>query len=85
MPKEYIYSSTFIPESSDCPAQPNVVKITWSREDAGGGVQMTVFKKDGTYESEHEKPMYMDLERHDINQLIRVLRRARDQAYGRNE
>ena len=29
--------------------------------------------------------MYVDLGRYEINQLIRILRRARDQAFGRDE
>lgn len=85
MPKEYIRSSKFEPETDEFPAQPITAKVTWAREDAGGHVQMTVFRNDGKYESEHELPMYMTLERYDINTLIRVLRRARDQAYGRDE
>jgi hypothetical protein len=85
MPKEYIYSTSFFPEDKDNPHLPIITKVTWSREEAGGHVQMTVFQRDGTYESEHEKPMYMTLERRDINELIRVLRRARDQAFGRDE
>lgn len=85
MPKEYIESAEFFPESDNSPRKPIKTKITWSREDAGGHVQMTVFRDEGTYQSEHELPMYMTLERSQINRMIRVLRRARDQAFGRDE
>jgi len=80
MPKEYIYGEPNLDGKTRQEA-----KVTWSPEDSGGIVQMTVFNSDGTYESEHEVPQYMTLDRSSINRLIKVLRRARDQAYGRDE
>lgn len=81
MPKEYIYGQDISPDGETR----QEAKITWSKEEDGGIVQMTVFRSDGTYESEHELPQYMTLERSTINRMINVLRRARDQAYGADQ
>lgn len=81
MPKEYIYGEEISPDGTTR----QEAKVTWSPVDSGGIVQMTVFKSDGTYRNEYELPQYMTLDRPAINRLIKVLRRARDQAYGRDE
>lgn len=94
MPKEYINGDDRNPDLCTCKdlnegcsnCRPlNRIKVTWNRLDAGGVVQITTFKDDTTYESEHELPMYVTLDREGINRTIRILRRARDQAYGRDE
>lgn len=80
MPKEYIYTPP-----TKTGANQIAARINWSKQEEGGFVQIAVFEDDGTYEAEHEKPIYMDMDRDAINRTIRVLRRARDQAYGRDE
>jgi hypothetical protein len=79
MPKEYIRGQLSPDDIS------NDARISWDRLENGGIVQMAIFKNDGSYEEEHEKPQYMTLDRPAINDIIRILRRARDQAYGRDE
>jgi hypothetical protein len=94
MPKEYINGDERDPGECRCSVPQegcsncrplNRVKLTWSREDAGGYVQLVTFKDDNSYESEHELPMYVSLDRAGINRLIKHLRRARDQAFGADE
>ena len=70
-----------------------VVDVLWSRE--GSSVQIVSKVQDaegGRYmgddygETAHfTDGMYVDLDRRAINKLIRNLRRARDQAFGRDE
>lgn len=79
MPKEYFHNERNFPEPA------NSAKITWSRIENGGHVQMCTYKNDDTYKSEHDDPMYIDLDREQINRMIKTLRRARDQAFGRDE
>jgi hypothetical protein len=80
MPKEYIRGDDFTPDDHT-----NDARISWGRLEEGGEVQMAIFRNDGTYKSEYEDPQYMTLNRYAINQMIKVLRRARDQAHGRDE
>lgn len=83
MPKQYIGPAD---ELND-----NRVKVGWSRE--AGHVQIatvnpegeTVSDFDGTDEMRVEAGWAVDLDRSGVNDLIRVLRRARDQAFGRDE
>lgn len=79
MPKEYIRGE-MMPSSES-----NDARVSWGSEETGGIVQLAVFRNDGTYESEHEIPQYMTLDRSAINRMIKVLRRARDHAYGKDE
>lgn len=93
MPKENTYGSElpFGPESS---AQ-GVVEVAWSREPAGHvQVAAKLFNDDGSQamtkdEADRRKlwsqGFYVDLDRDGINRLIRNLRRARDQAFGKDE
>lgn len=76
MPKEYVYNKLEAPESA--------VKVVWQREENGGYIQVATFKN-GDFKDEHENAQYVDLDRRQVNLLIRHLRRARDQAYGRDE
>lgn len=97
MPKETIRSSTYGPmfdvevrwgrDSSDVqiatvmpPAQTseapqNLAQLVASWDDACGDPE----NPDGA------RGLYSSLDRHAINELIRVLRKARDQAFGRDE
>jgi hypothetical protein len=82
MPKEYVYTAPVTPDQNQ-----RAIKVTWAREENGGHVQMCVFEHDSEdeYTKEHELPQYVSMDRDAINRTIRILRRARDQAYGRDE
>lgn len=68
-----------------------IVDVVWNRE--GGFVQIVSKVVDSyggrfggeTAETSYTDGMYVDLDRQAINRLIRNLRRARDQAFGRDE
>lgn len=66
--------------------KPFQAKVTWHRED-GFSVQLATINPEYEHDfGEWEKSgWYVDLDRRAINDLIRVLRRARDQAFGRDE
>lgn len=97
MPKETVYGSQD-PWGEDYPAV-SVVQVTWSREaEYAQIVSKAVHRADHSDidpPGEHKeccgdsisytKGMYVTLDRRGINDLIRNLRRARDQAFGRDE
>lgn len=94
MPKEVIVSdrNVFGPESSAC----SLLQVRWGRN---GFVELGARIVHGADHSDYKpteaespgsggKAMrghYMSLDRPQINDLIRHLRRARDQAFGRDE
>ena len=72
MPKEIIQSLPgirFVPE------------VRWGRD---ASVQLATIDLEMD-ESDPARGMFADMDRGAINRLIQVLRRARDQAYGRDE
>lgn len=89
MPKEAVYGRMLpIPEGSD-PEQP-IVEVRWSRE--MDFVQVVSRSKQAECPSIEESEniparygWYVELDRRGINELIRNLRRARDQSFGRDE
>lgn len=94
MPKESVYGLQHGGPAIDADAPPPVVPIVdvlWNRE--GGFVQVAskaVTADGGRVAADSEEAhftdgMYVDLDRTSINKLIRNLRRARDQAFGRDE
>lgn len=90
MPKEYISGQYVFFENEESEPEQSVVCVKWSRET--GDLQIvTRLKEAEVFYSEKDDPMpvrygwYVDLDRKGINDLIRVLRRARDQAFGRDE
>lgn len=61
-----------------------LVQVSWNRE--AGYVQIATGTRDPvTFDSNTDAWWFVDLDRQMINQLIRALRRARDQAFGRDE
>lgn len=91
MPKETVFGEQFAPveEQGGTPSVP-VAEVRWSRN--GGPVQIVTRAEDPhggrltDYEGVHYTDgFHVDLSRTTINQLIRNLRRARDQAFGRDE
>lgn len=84
MPKEYVYGIATVlppgPQDSGSTRE-SIVGVGWGRDQ--GMVQLgTVYDRD-SYDP--CLGVYVDLDRNQINKLIRVLRRARDQAFGRDE
>lgn len=95
MPHEKIHPTT--PSTGD---MPDLVEIHWERDRSAhlavGYASTTIIE--GLYGPEARAAvaavseeqadfaaLWVTLDRHQINQLIRVLRRARDAAYGRDE
>lgn len=61
--------------------RPVAVEVSWGR---ATHVQLATVRPDGSEESGKEG-VYSDLTREQINKLIRLLRKARDQAFGADE
>lgn len=78
MPKEYVKDSWESMETR--------VRVSWKRHPAGH-VQIATVNDDVPPEptGEGDEGWYVNLDRDGLNQLIRHLRRARDQAFGRDE
>src|SRR5438105_2424601 len=94
MPKETVYGSE-LPWGEDNPAV-SVVQVLWTRDEHVQVVSRAVHRSDGSDvvpPGEEREPgeifftdgMYVNLDRRGINELIRDLRRARDQAFGKDE
>lgn len=84
MPKEIVIGSQPILGTPDEVMEQGLVQVTWGVEQEY--VQVVSLKRDAhTFESNSEEAIHVDLDRRAINDLIRKLRRARDQAYGRDE
>ena len=82
MPKEIVVGGTLSNEDGSDATQ-GLVQLGWSPE--VGHVQIVTFARDPVSFDEKWKGYFVDLTRRDINQLIRYLRRARDQSFGRDE
>ncbi len=87
MPKEIVVSHgprLFGEDGKEIPQdRQGLVQVSWSKE--AEYVQVASFSRDPvTYETMWDG-YYADLDRRGINQLIRHLRRARDQAFGGDE
>lgn len=91
MPAEKVYGEQMVLETSDSTPQVPLVDVRWSRD--AGYVQIVTKATDAhggrlagdSPETHFSDGFYVDLNRHAINDLIRNLRRARDQAFGRDE
>lgn len=80
MPKEVIYDK-FGPQLTNGDPKLFTVNVGWS---LGGDVQVATVDDSeplGTVKS----GLYVTLDRDGINRLIKALRKARDQAYGKDE
>ena len=88
MPKEIVLSHgprLFGDDGKEVPQdKQGLVQVSWSRE--AEYVQVVTFSRDPvTFESNSDDAYWSELDRRGINELIRHLRRARDQAFGRDE
>jgi len=72
MPREMVEASS----------GPGAVLVGWHPAPTGG-VQVAV--KDDRNSTDGHAELFVDLDRADINRLIKLLRKARDSAYGRDE
>lgn len=93
MPKQYIYSDQYgreailVDQTEDGPVErtevvnTDAIKVGWSKE--AGDVSLTILDHDKDpdgFEGRH-----ISLDRGGINALIRTLRKARDDSFGRDE
>lgn len=97
MPAEHVYGIQHMtvphPGGVEEPSRPGVplVDVRWNRD--GEYVQIVTKETDAfggrlvgdEPETHYTDGLYVDLDRAAINRLIRNLRRARDQAFGRDE
>lgn len=64
-------------------------KVNWSKHEVpGGSVQIATLgppEADLKAENPASNGWFVNLDRHGLNRLIRTLRKARDDAYGRDE
>lgn len=82
MPREYVHGDLILGEDGQEPETESLVSIGWER---GGWVQVgSMARARVTHETVNEG-WFVDLDRYACNDLIRKLRRARDQAFGRDE
>ena len=79
MPKESVYDSS--PQLTSDQPRTFQVDVLWGREN---GIQVATVDPDAMLGSP-ESGLFVDLDRGGVNELIRHLRRARDQAFGRDE
>jgi len=83
MPKEIVYSSEPFDESfRRC-----IAEVRWSRDSEYCQIATVIVEATdlSPIEDTVSGGWYVNLDRHGINDLVRNLRRARDQAFGRDE
>jgi hypothetical protein len=83
MPREYVYSEFNDPLAETAPQM--AASVGWSKEADGGSIQLATIRNGKEHSYDPVDGLYMDLDRKQINQLIRLLRKARDDAFGRDE
>jgi hypothetical protein len=83
MPREIIHDDRPLPDGDGEQSTPLAVSVGWGRE--ASYVQVATINLQVEEHGSPEYGWFVDLDRHRINQLIRVLRRARDQAFGKDE
>jgi hypothetical protein len=95
MPKESVYGIQHTYDPNDDHPMVPTVDVLWGREggyvqivskveDAHGG-RWIKSEDDSVPETHFTDGMHVDLDRNSINKLIRDLRKARDQAFGKDE
>ena len=94
MPKEIVTAAYWLPDEKDpdaegAPEEQPVAEVRWGRDE--DHVSLVTRKRGYEVPPPEADPipfqygMHCDLNRRGINELIRHLRRARDQAFGRDE
>lgn len=86
MPKELVHDSIDL-FSAEFPTQECVAEVRWSREAEHVQLATVLVEKadHSPVAREVEGGWYLNLNRRTLNDLIKHLRRARDQAFGRDE
>lgn len=79
MPKETVQGSVYEDQNTRITSRFDV-EVAWGRETSY--VQVATVDPDAKDALSKESGLHVDLDRAKINQLIRVLRKARDQAFG---
>ena len=85
MPKEIIQSKHYNPERLDNEPWEPFVKVGWGKEQEYVEVAVLHHGEATADSPAAESGWFAQLDRTGINRLIRTLRQARDQAYGRDE
>ena len=88
MPREYVRGQVRILENRDADGSTpedveDLVAIGWQKE--AGWVQIGTMSRATVTHDTIEEGYFVDLDRRRINELIRRLRKARDDAFGRDE
>lgn len=85
MPKEIVLSPRefFETPGEAGPEIEGLIQISWSHDD--GYIQVATFSRGAVTKETIWDGFYTDLDRRGINQLIKHLRHARDQACGKDE
>ncbi len=86
MPKELVYNRDAISEHAETAIVEHIA-IGWTKDRTAqiGVIQGPPVKIEIDGEVTADKGLWMDLDRGQINMLIRSLRKARDAAFGRDE
>jgi hypothetical protein len=79
MPKEIIKSEMEFPDE-----EPFQIEVRWNKEGYEPTLQVATTDPSADLFS-RESGLFVDLDRNKVNQLIRILRKARDQNFGRDE
>lgn len=96
MPKEYVHDidhgKTYAVEAKDGKSGETIymgekaMKVGWMKgEGAGAPVSLAVVDRGEDPDGMAETVAYLNLDRSGLNRLIRVCRKARDDAFGRDE
>lgn len=90
MPKEGVFGEQHAFDPNDKHPMVPVVDVLWGRDHRSVQIVTKVEDPHGgrwsdSTETHFTDGMYVDLSRDSVNRLIRNLRRARDQAFGRDE
>lgn len=78
MPREYIRAPVDFDDEHE-----SIIDLSWSRE--AQYVQVGVIKREKVTHNTIHEGQYCQMDRRTINEVIRKLRRARDQAFGKDE
>ncbi|MDR7492163.1 MAG: hypothetical protein QN122_12025 [Armatimonadota bacterium] len=78
MPREYVLAEAFRPGSGQV-----AVSVGWASRP--GTVQVATVRRGREQSPDPCDGIYVELDRGQVNALIRLLRRARNAAYGRDE
>jgi hypothetical protein len=87
MPREYVYGPASWPKEQDLEVENERFAVSasvgWNKET--GHVQLATIRNGSEGSFDPKDGLYMDMDRRSINELIRLLRRARDGAFGKDE